>query len=139
MPWQVVVGPKGLAEGKVELKRRATGERSRSCRVEDAVVAALLGLRRRMSAAAMASASGRPQGTRPFARFEWMVARRYLRARRREGFISVIAGFSFLGIMLGRRDADHRDLGDERLPQRAAQQDRRHQRPHLRRRRSTRR
>ncbi|MBM1171391.1 proline--tRNA ligase [Microvirga arabica] len=27
VPWQVVIGPKGLAEGKVELKRRATGER----------------------------------------------------------------------------------------------------------------
>jgi prolyl-tRNA synthetase len=27
VPWQVIVGPKGLAEGKVELKRRATGER----------------------------------------------------------------------------------------------------------------
>ena len=27
VPWQVVVGPKGLADGKVELKRRATGER----------------------------------------------------------------------------------------------------------------
>jgi lipoprotein-releasing system permease protein len=39
--------------------------------------------------------------TRPFAPFEWMLAGRYLRARRREGFISVIAGFSFLGIMLG--------------------------------------
>jgi lipoprotein-releasing system permease protein len=39
--------------------------------------------------------------TRPFARFEWMLSLRYLRARRREGFISVIAGFSFLGIMLG--------------------------------------
>jgi prolyl-tRNA synthetase len=26
-PWQLLVGPKGLAEGKVELKRRATGER----------------------------------------------------------------------------------------------------------------
>ena len=26
---------------------------------------------------------------------------RYLRARRRKGFISVIAGFSFLGIVLG--------------------------------------
>ena len=26
-PWQVLVGPKGLAEGKVELKRRKTGER----------------------------------------------------------------------------------------------------------------
>ncbi|MGE3626845.1 MAG: lipoprotein-releasing ABC transporter permease subunit [Hyphomicrobiales bacterium] len=39
--------------------------------------------------------------TRPFAPFEWLLALRYLRARRREGFISVIAGFSFLGIMLG--------------------------------------
>jgi lipoprotein-releasing system permease protein len=42
-----------------------------------------------------------PTGTRPFAPFEWMISRRYLRARRKEGFISVIAGFSFLGIMLG--------------------------------------
>ncbi|MDX2289350.1 MAG: lipoprotein-releasing ABC transporter permease subunit [Hyphomicrobiaceae bacterium] len=39
--------------------------------------------------------------TAPFAPFEWMLASRYLRARRKEGFISVIAGFSFLGIMLG--------------------------------------
>jgi lipoprotein-releasing system permease protein len=39
--------------------------------------------------------------TRAFAPFEWMVALRYLRARRREGFISVIAGFSFIGITLG--------------------------------------
>jgi lipoprotein-releasing system permease protein len=42
-----------------------------------------------------------PSGTRPFAPFEWMLSLRYLRSRRREGFISVIAGFSFLGIMLG--------------------------------------
>ena len=39
--------------------------------------------------------------TGPFAPFEWKLAGRYLRARRKEGFISVIAGFSFLGIMLG--------------------------------------
>jgi lipoprotein-releasing system permease protein len=39
--------------------------------------------------------------TKPFAPFEWLLASRYLRARRKEGFISVIAGFSFLGIMLG--------------------------------------
>ncbi|MGI9382158.1 MAG: lipoprotein-releasing ABC transporter permease subunit [Methyloligellaceae bacterium] len=39
--------------------------------------------------------------TRPFAPFEWLLALRYLRARRKEGFISVIAGFSFIGIMLG--------------------------------------
>jgi lipoprotein-releasing system permease protein len=36
-----------------------------------------------------------------FSPFERLVAMRYLRARRKEGFISVIAGFSFLGIMLG--------------------------------------
>jgi lipoprotein-releasing system permease protein len=39
--------------------------------------------------------------TRPFASFEWMLAARYLRSRRREGFISVISLFSFLGILLG--------------------------------------
>ena len=42
-----------------------------------------------------------PTATRPFAPFEWMLSLRYLRARRKEGFISIIAGFSFLGIMLG--------------------------------------
>src|SRR5258705_8356519 len=39
--------------------------------------------------------------TNPFAPFEWMLSLRYLRARRQEGFISVNAAFSFLGIMLG--------------------------------------
>jgi lipoprotein-releasing system permease protein len=43
----------------------------------------------------------KPSGTQPFAPFEWMLSLRYLRARRQEGFISVNAGFSFLGIMLG--------------------------------------
>ncbi len=42
-----------------------------------------------------------PTGTRPFSTFEWMLSLRYLRSRRKEGFISIIAGFSFLGIMLG--------------------------------------
>jgi lipoprotein-releasing system permease protein len=42
-----------------------------------------------------------PTGSHAFAPFEWMLSLRYLRARRKEGFISVIAGFSFLGIMLG--------------------------------------
>src|SRR5579863_9670778 len=42
-----------------------------------------------------------PTGTHAFAPFEWMLSLRYLRARRKEGFISVIAVFSFLGIMLG--------------------------------------
>jgi lipoprotein-releasing system permease protein len=42
-----------------------------------------------------------PSATRPFSPFEWLISLRYLRARRQEGFISVNAAFSFLGIMLG--------------------------------------
>lgn len=39
--------------------------------------------------------------TSPFAAFEWAIAWRYLRARRREGGISVIAWYSLIGVMLG--------------------------------------
>ncbi|MBU2486444.1 MAG: lipoprotein-releasing ABC transporter permease subunit [Alphaproteobacteria bacterium] len=42
-----------------------------------------------------------PSAAKPFSAFERMVAWRYLRSRRKEAFISVIAGFSFVGIMLG--------------------------------------
>src|SRR6185312_533334 len=45
--------------------------------------------------------SSPPAATPPFAAFEWMIALRYLRARRREGFVSVISGFSLVGIALG--------------------------------------
>ena len=38
---------------------------------------------------------------RAFAGFEWMLALRYLRARRKAGFVSVFSMFSFFGIMLG--------------------------------------
>ena len=37
-PWQLIIGPKGVAEGKVEIKRRATGERQ-SLPLEDALKA----------------------------------------------------------------------------------------------------
>ena len=36
-----------------------------------------------------------------FNQFERLLARRYLRAKRKEGFISVITGFAFTGIALG--------------------------------------
>lgn len=49
----------------------------------------------------MSEASRPVKGVSAFSPFEWMVALRYLRARRADGFVSVIAGFSFLGIMLG--------------------------------------
>jgi prolyl-tRNA synthetase len=35
-PWQILVGPKGLADGKIELKRRKTGERE-LLSIEDAI------------------------------------------------------------------------------------------------------
>ncbi|HVP85820.1 MAG TPA: lipoprotein-releasing ABC transporter permease subunit [Rhizomicrobium sp.] len=41
------------------------------------------------------------KGTPAFAAFEWMIALRYLRAKRRESFVSVISGFSLVGIALG--------------------------------------
>lgn len=39
--------------------------------------------------------------SKAFNSLEWHIAGRYLRAKRRESFISIIAGISFLGIMLG--------------------------------------
>lgn len=39
--------------------------------------------------------------TRPFSRFEWLIAGRYLRARRSDTFISVIAGLTLTGIAIG--------------------------------------
>ncbi len=49
----------------------------------------------------MSQAGEGARAPRPFSPFEWMIALRYLRARRQTGFVSVIAGFSFAGIMLG--------------------------------------
>lgn len=45
--------------------------------------------------------SGTGKATPPFAAFEWVIAWRYLRARRREGGISVIAWYALVGVMLG--------------------------------------
>jgi lipoprotein-releasing system permease protein len=53
------------------------------------------------SATANAAAKTRAPSVRPFSTFERMVALRYLRPRRKQAFISVIAGFSFFGILLG--------------------------------------
>ena len=127
MPWQIMVGPKGLAEGKVELKhrsRRLARESSSPAKPSRKLIAmtsvavtridALSTVcggerghcghnwrRNRGKIGTMDETMNEPVRPAPFAPFEWMLSRRYLRARRKEGFISVIAGFSFLGIMLG--------------------------------------
>lgn len=45
--------------------------------------------------------SAASNSARPFGPFERMLALRYIRARRAEGFVSVVAGISFLGILIG--------------------------------------
>jgi lipoprotein-releasing system permease protein len=50
---------------------------------------------------APAAETANPRGTAPFSPFEWLIAGRFLRARRREGFISLNAFLSFLGVLLG--------------------------------------
>jgi lipoprotein-releasing system permease protein len=47
----------------------------------------------------MAQAYGSTTG--PFAGFEWMIALRYLRPTRREGYVSIISIFSLVGIAIG--------------------------------------
>lgn len=49
----------------------------------------------------MSEAARIEAGAAPFSRFERMVAWRYLRSKRKETVISVIASISFIGIMLG--------------------------------------
>ena len=52
-----------------------------------------------MTDSARAAPGGR--ATRPFSRFEWLLAGRYLRARRKEAFISVIASLTMVGVAIG--------------------------------------
>ena len=101
LPWQLTIGPRGVKAGTVELKHRATGERE-ELSLDAAFAKRLLIARGSPNAEARghAAESDRPCGM-IFAAFERMIAMRYLRARRQEGFISVIAGFSLLGIALG--------------------------------------
>src|SRR5207247_5460298 len=74
------------------------------------VIPAKAGTQRGRSPAAPCSCQGQALGPRfrggdeggvGFNAFERMVAFRYLRARRQEGFVSVIAIFSLLGIAVG--------------------------------------
>ena len=90
LPWQLIVGPKGLAEGVVELKRRATGERQ-TLPLEDGAE----GDRRVSEAGAAARRPGQP-----FSAWERTIACRYLRAKRKEGGVALISIISFVGIML---------------------------------------
>src|SRR5690606_30637514 len=59
------------------------------------------GGRKPVQRAPMTETTGGNGGAPPFSHFERLVAWRYLRSRRKEAVVSVIASISFLGIMLG--------------------------------------
>ncbi|MBI3676551.1 MAG: lipoprotein-releasing ABC transporter permease subunit [Proteobacteria bacterium] len=67
----------------------------------DIDIAARLGGAPKHDAQRVARAPTTGRSTRPFSRFEWMIALRYLRPRRKEAFVSVISIISFIGIALG--------------------------------------
>lgn len=55
-----------------------------------------------MNAAATDIAAAIPdKGPGPFSRFEWLVAMRYLRSRRKDAFVSVISALTLAGIAIG--------------------------------------
>ena len=153
VPWQILIGPKGLADGKVEVKNRADGSRemmsarrrSICCRADLAEytcsrsLVRARGCRSRLArirqnsreivARWTESSMSEPTGTRPFSPFEWMLSLRYLRARRKEGFHLGHCRVFLPRHHARRRHTHHRHGGDERVPQRAARQDSRPQRP----------
>ena len=129
LPWQVIVGPKSLAEGKVEVKNRRTGERELLTRR----AASPLGVGRRQRSATVtrrdrAQRRGAPPQTAPatkaFSAFEWMVAFRYLRARNAQRLDLGHRRLFLPRHHAWRRGADRRHVGDERLPPRSHGQDR---------------
>ena len=79
LPWQVIVGPRGVAAGTVELKRRSTGERE-ELSIESALA--------RLTCMILNRA-------------ERMLARRYLLPGKGEGFIFLVASISLLAVALG--------------------------------------
>ena len=84
------------AENPVEARRAAAGARLNRFRRRGTIE------QMTESSLTTATIAAPPQSrARLFAPFEWVVALRYVRARRANGFVSVIAGFSFLGITLG--------------------------------------
>ena len=55
----------------------------------------------RQASAAASRPAKASRGTHPFAAFEWIVAFRYLRPKRADGYISIISILSLIGIALG--------------------------------------
>ncbi len=79
LPWQIIIGPRGIANGTVELKRRSTGEREELS----------LGVRSSKAHRMILN------------RAERMLTRRYLLPGKGEGFIFLVASISLIAVALG--------------------------------------
>ena len=125
LPWQLIIGPKGLADG------RGRAEAPRHRRAPDPAPgrgAEALGLRQPARSAQLL----RPRA-RPLQRLGASASPiRYLRAKRKDGGVALISIISFIGITLARGAADHHHVDHERLPRRTARPDPGLQRPRLR-------
>ena len=143
IPWQIIVGPKGLAEGKVELKKRADGSRQLLAPAD-----ALASSRNDLCAAAdprPGSASVNSPESDEIRGKEHLHERAHRHACLCPVRMDAVAALSarapqgrlylgHRGLFLprdhaGGRDPDHRHGGDERLPQGTPRQDSRPQRP----------
>jgi lipoprotein-releasing system permease protein len=83
-----------MAEQHPQLKDRIAGTGAEPPPFAD-------GQPRRAYAAARSAGMKTGPATRPFAAFEWMIATRYLRPKRADGYISIISILSLAGIALG--------------------------------------
>ena len=110
IPWQIVVGPRGMENGMVEVKRRKTGETKEASPSEalelvsgsslnNVDLRSMWKLSRSRSLIQQMFEGDKMRHF--FSPVERMLAFRYVRSRRAEGFISVIAWFSLAGITLG--------------------------------------
>ena len=113
LPWQVVIGPRGLAAGVVEAKRaQQPASAQRACAPDAALDAGSAGSRAMIFGTLRAHggvplSAGAPPGRLHLRHRHLLAARHHAR----------------------RRHADHRHVGDERLPRRAARPHPRLQRP----------
>ena len=128
VPWQLTIGPKGLAEGVVELKRRATGEKLSDAAGRSAGDGWLNRHDRRPG-----GSQGDEARRSPFSAWETSaLALRYLRAKRKEGGIALIADHLLCRHRPGGHGPDRGDEHHGRVPRRAAGPDAVVQRPYVR-------
>jgi hypothetical protein len=98
LPWQIIVGPRGVANGEVEVKR-PQDRRARNHAIDALASLRMTGTDGDHRRKRRIRKTGRAAG--PFSAFERMMSPGAICARAQGSVISMVPIFSFLGIMLG--------------------------------------